>query len=98
SPAAEALAGLPAELAAHVETVSGIDAAGPLAAALFEGDSDTLAEFARALAAIETGPILGLDGVATGAADYRLEMLVEEVSVSTNTAAAGGNASLMTIG
>ncbi|PWR24701.1 trifunctional transcriptional regulator/proline dehydrogenase/L-glutamate gamma-semialdehyde dehydrogenase [Zavarzinia aquatilis] len=96
--AADVLAVLPPDLAAFVETVPGIAAAGPLAAALYEGDSDTLADFAKALAAIDTGPIVGLQGVATGRDDYRLDALVEEVSVSTNTAAAGGNASLMTIG
>jgi RHH-type proline utilization regulon transcriptional repressor/proline dehydrogenase/delta 1-pyrroline-5-carboxylate dehydrogenase len=31
-------------------------------------------------------------------APYPLEFLVDEVSLSVNTAAAGGNASLMTIG
>jgi RHH-type proline utilization regulon transcriptional repressor/proline dehydrogenase/delta 1-pyrroline-5-carboxylate dehydrogenase len=31
-------------------------------------------------------------------APYRPESLVDEVSVSVNTAAAGGNASLMTLG
>jgi RHH-type proline utilization regulon transcriptional repressor/proline dehydrogenase/delta 1-pyrroline-5-carboxylate dehydrogenase len=32
------------------------------------------------------------------ASDYPLELLLHEQSVSLNTAAAGGNASLMTIG
>jgi RHH-type proline utilization regulon transcriptional repressor/proline dehydrogenase/delta 1-pyrroline-5-carboxylate dehydrogenase len=59
-------------------------------AVLFDGDSDALVELARELADRD-GPIVpmhcgGLDG------------LVRERSVSTNTAAAGGNASLMTIG
>jgi RHH-type proline utilization regulon transcriptional repressor/proline dehydrogenase/delta 1-pyrroline-5-carboxylate dehydrogenase len=36
-------------------------------------------------------------GLAAGQ-DYELSRLVEEVSISTNTAAAGGNASLMSIG
>jgi RHH-type proline utilization regulon transcriptional repressor/proline dehydrogenase/delta 1-pyrroline-5-carboxylate dehydrogenase len=39
------------------------------------------------------GPILAVQ--ARGAAGYRREWLVEERSISTNTAAAGGNASLM---
>ena len=36
--------------------------------------------------------------LAAGRERFPLEMLVEEISISTNTAAAGGNASLMTIG
>ena len=37
-------------------------------------------------------------GLAAGTEDYCLDWLVEEVSTSINTAAAGGNASLMAIG
>jgi len=37
-------------------------------------------------------------GLAAGTEDYALEQLLAEVSISTNTAAAGGNAKLMTIG
>jgi RHH-type proline utilization regulon transcriptional repressor/proline dehydrogenase/delta 1-pyrroline-5-carboxylate dehydrogenase len=36
--------------------------------------------------------------LAAGTEDYPLDRLVEERHVSINTAAAGGNASLMTIG
>ncbi|HEY5301884.1 MAG TPA: aldehyde dehydrogenase family protein, partial [Acetobacteraceae bacterium] len=60
-------------------------------AVLFEGDADTLRALNRQLAARD-GPIvpayLGLP----------LEWLVRERSISTNTAAAGGNATLMSIG
>jgi RHH-type proline utilization regulon transcriptional repressor/proline dehydrogenase/delta 1-pyrroline-5-carboxylate dehydrogenase len=53
------------------------------------------------------GPIVSVQGVAAGAfaggghdggEDYALERLLTERSVSVNTAAAGGNANLMTIG
>ena len=37
-------------------------------------------------------------GLADGSEDYALELLLAEVSISTNTAAAGGNAKLMSIG
>jgi RHH-type proline utilization regulon transcriptional repressor/proline dehydrogenase/delta 1-pyrroline-5-carboxylate dehydrogenase len=37
-------------------------------------------------------------GLASGLEDYSLDALLEEVSISTNTAAAGGNAQLMTLG
>ena len=53
------------------------------------------------------GPIVSVQGVPAGAfaddahdgeQDYALERLLTERSVSVNTAAAGGNANLMTIG
>ena len=49
------------------------------------------------------GPIIVVQGasaagLADGSEDYALELLLSEVSISTNTAAAGGNAKLMTIG
>ncbi|HWL29583.1 MAG TPA: trifunctional transcriptional regulator/proline dehydrogenase/L-glutamate gamma-semialdehyde dehydrogenase, partial [Burkholderiaceae bacterium] len=68
---------------------------------LFEGDGDDLRAWNERIAA-RNGPILivqGLtpDALASGAA-YTLEQLVAERSSSVNTAAAGGNASLMSIG
>jgi RHH-type proline utilization regulon transcriptional repressor/proline dehydrogenase/delta 1-pyrroline-5-carboxylate dehydrogenase len=44
------------------------------------------------------GPIVGLIGLRPGVGRVPLERLVIERSLSINTAAAGGNASLMTIG
>jgi RHH-type proline utilization regulon transcriptional repressor/proline dehydrogenase/delta 1-pyrroline-5-carboxylate dehydrogenase len=61
-------------------------------AALFAGSREELLTLARRLAARE-GPIVPIH-----LAPYRFESLVDEVSLSINTAAAGGNASLMTIG
>ena len=52
---------------------------------------------AAALAA-RPGPIVGLTGLAHGDGRVPIERLVTERSLSVNTAAAGGNASLMTIG
>ncbi len=68
---------------------------------LFEGDSDALRELNRSVAA-RAGPIISVQGlrsdeIASGAS-YRLERLLREVAVSVNTAAAGGNASLMMVG
>ncbi|GAB4167071.1 MAG: trifunctional transcriptional regulator/proline dehydrogenase/L-glutamate gamma-semialdehyde dehydrogenase [Thalassobaculales bacterium] len=76
--------------------------AGPADAVLFEGDADALLAEERRLAALD-GPLVPVfacsrEGLAAGREDYPLEWLVEERSVSVNTAAAGGNASLMTIG
>jgi RHH-type proline utilization regulon transcriptional repressor/proline dehydrogenase/delta 1-pyrroline-5-carboxylate dehydrogenase len=63
-----------------------------IAAALFAGSREELAVLARRLAGRD-GPIVALH-----TAPYRREALFDEVSLSVNTAAAGGNASLMTIG
>lgn len=68
---------------------------------LFEGDSDDLRAWNERIAS-RNGPIMivqGLtpDAIAVGES-YVLEQLVAERSISVNTAAAGGNASLMSIG
>jgi delta-1-pyrroline-5-carboxylate dehydrogenase (PutA C-terminal domain) len=70
-------------------------------AVLFEGDSDALRELNQRLAARE-GPIVSVQGLSTEAlrngAQYYPDGLLLERSLSVNTAAAGGNANLMTIG
>lgn len=70
-------------------------------AVLFEGDSDALRDINQQVAA-RPGPIVSVQGLSTeeiiAGQTYRIERLLREVSVSTNTAAAGGNASLMMIG
>jgi RHH-type proline utilization regulon transcriptional repressor/proline dehydrogenase/delta 1-pyrroline-5-carboxylate dehydrogenase len=66
-------------------------------AALFHGTPEGLAATQRALAA-RPGPIVGLTACAGGDAAIPLERLVVERALSVNTAAAGGNASLMAIG
>jgi RHH-type proline utilization regulon transcriptional repressor/proline dehydrogenase/delta 1-pyrroline-5-carboxylate dehydrogenase len=63
-----------------------------IAAALFAGSQDELLALSQRLAECD-GPI-----VPVHTAPYRPESLVDEVSLSVNTAAAGGNASLMTLG
>ena len=63
-----------------------------IAAALFAGPADELLALGRRLAERE-GPI-----VPVYVAPYPFEFLCDEVALSVNTAAAGGNASLMTIG
>jgi RHH-type proline utilization regulon transcriptional repressor/proline dehydrogenase/delta 1-pyrroline-5-carboxylate dehydrogenase len=94
-------AGLPAALALRVKTFDEPLSAPGLAGALIEGEGAAVAEAARRLAA-RPGPILRLQARSTAALaageDYNLADLVEERVVSTNIAAAGGNASLMTIG
>jgi RHH-type transcriptional regulator, proline utilization regulon repressor / proline dehydrogenase / delta 1-pyrroline-5-carboxylate dehydrogenase len=68
------------------------EAAGHVAAALFAGTAEDLGELCRRLARRE-GPI-----VPVHVAPYPVDFLRSEVSLSVNTAAAGGNASLMAIG
>ncbi|MBD0273533.1 MAG: L-glutamate gamma-semialdehyde dehydrogenase, partial [Acetobacteraceae bacterium] len=92
---------VPAELRARVRVVDAVDTAG-CAAVLFEGDGEALRGIGREVAALP-GPIRPVfaaepGALRAGAEDSPLEFLLEERSVSTNTAAAGGNASLMAIG
>lgn len=68
---------------------------------LFEGDTDELKKMNIRIAA-RSGPIAivqsrSCESLAAGEG-YRIDLLLQEQSISTNTAAAGGNASLMTIG
>ena len=102
NPAAATLAKLPADIAARIETVPSWERAGELSGLLFAGGHDALLEVNKRVARIE-GPIIIVQGASAaglsdGSEDYALEMLLNEVSISTNTAAAGGNAKLMTIG
>jgi RHH-type transcriptional regulator, proline utilization regulon repressor / proline dehydrogenase / delta 1-pyrroline-5-carboxylate dehydrogenase len=64
--------------------------------ALFHGSPQEALAFAAKLAA-QTGPLVTLTALPPGASDVPLARLVTERSVSSNTAAAGGNASLMTL-
>jgi len=66
-------------------------------AVLLHGSEAALRETGMALAQ-RPGPIIGVQRLAPGATDVALERLVVERALSVNTAAAGGNASLMTIG
>ncbi len=100
--AAKVLAALPADIAARIHAVARWQDAKGLAAILHAGDRETLRSLNQA-AARRDGPIIQVQGVssaglADGSEDYALDLLLEEISVSTNTAAAGGNANLMTIG
>ena len=69
----------------------------PFDAVIFHGDSDQLRSLCEAVAARE-GAIVSVQGFARGESNILLERLYVERSLSVNTAAAGGNASLMTIG
>jgi RHH-type proline utilization regulon transcriptional repressor/proline dehydrogenase/delta 1-pyrroline-5-carboxylate dehydrogenase len=66
-------------------------------AVLHHGDAASLLAVCRAVAA-RPGSIVGVTGLEAGDSQISLERLVVERSLSVNTAAAGGNASLMTMG
>ena len=93
-------AALPADLPTSVRARIRGDA-GAVSAALAEGDGAEVTALLTGLAERE-GAIVTVQAASTGAlrepGAYRLDLLVEEVSVSINTTAAGGNASLMMLG
>jgi len=66
-------------------------------AVIYHGDSDQLRTLCENVAARD-GAIVSVQGFARGETNLLLERLWIERSLSVNTAAAGGNASLMTIG
>ena len=78
-------------LAAGVLQAPGLDAV------LQHGSATQLQASCEALA-LRPGAIVSLQGLVPGEANIVLDRLVLERSLSVNTAAAGGNASLMTIG
>ncbi|QRM57324.1 trifunctional transcriptional regulator/proline dehydrogenase/L-glutamate gamma-semialdehyde dehydrogenase [Sinorhizobium sp. BG8] len=96
NPAREALKGLPSEVARLIETAKDWKTAEDLTAALFSGSESDLIEVNKALAE-RAGAIVPVYP-RLAETDYPLLRLLEERSISTNTAAAGGNANLMTIG
>lgn len=94
--------GLPATVTSRITWVDNWEKSGPFAGALVEGDAQRVIEINRKIAALP-GPLVLVQAATTemlsGASQpYTLDWLVEEVSVSVNTTAAGGNASLMSIG
>jgi len=66
-------------------------------AVIYHGDADQLRELCQTIAK-RAGAIVSVQGFARGEDNILLERLLIERSLSVNTAAAGGNASLMTIG
>jgi RHH-type transcriptional regulator, proline utilization regulon repressor / proline dehydrogenase / delta 1-pyrroline-5-carboxylate dehydrogenase len=92
-----ALPDLPPEVARRVSLVPAITEVRDLCAVLFEGDADALLALNHRIAARD-GAIVQVQAVLSPADDYDLDRLLEERSISTNTTAAGGNASLLAIG
>jgi RHH-type proline utilization regulon transcriptional repressor/proline dehydrogenase/delta 1-pyrroline-5-carboxylate dehydrogenase len=99
---AAALAGLPPQVTARISWTDRWESDGPFAGALVEGDEQRILDANRRIAALP-GPLIIVQAakpaeLAADASAICLNWLQEEVSTSINTAAAGGNASLMTIG
>ncbi|WP_421694213.1 trifunctional transcriptional regulator/proline dehydrogenase/L-glutamate gamma-semialdehyde dehydrogenase [Aestuariivirga sp.] len=97
-----ALPSLPLSVSSRLQWSSDWGAEAPFAGALIEGEGPRVTEITRRLARFG-GPLVLAQSATTAEllADteaYCLNWLLEEVSTSINTAAAGGNASLMSIG
>lgn len=90
---------LPTLVQAQVTLQDGVLHDGSLAldAVLHHGECASLQAMCTALAQ-RAGPIVGVTALQPGAVDIPLERLLIERAISVNTAAAGGNASLMTMG
>ncbi|MGB3864540.1 MAG: trifunctional transcriptional regulator/proline dehydrogenase/L-glutamate gamma-semialdehyde dehydrogenase, partial [Xanthobacteraceae bacterium] len=97
----EALPDLPERIAARVTWSAAWEADGPFAGALVEGDADRIKAVALRVADCP-GPLVPVQAASMRALQsdpdaYCTDWLLEEISTSINTAAAGGNASLMTL-
>ena len=90
------LASLPDAVKARI-TLARDPLAAEFDAVIYHGDADQLRTLCEQIAARE-GAIVSVQGFARGETNLLLERLLIERSLSVNTAAAGGNASLMTIG
>jgi RHH-type transcriptional regulator, proline utilization regulon repressor / proline dehydrogenase / delta 1-pyrroline-5-carboxylate dehydrogenase len=95
------LAALPPSIAARVSVSEDWTQEGPFAGALIEGEAPAVSAAMQRIAGLP-GPLVLMQAAKTqdmAQTDaYCLHWLLEEVSTSINTAAAGGNASLMSIG
>ncbi|AVA24681.1 trifunctional transcriptional regulator/proline dehydrogenase/L-glutamate gamma-semialdehyde dehydrogenase [Rhizobium sp. NXC24] len=93
---------LPSSVSSRISWTSNWEKDGPFSGALVEGDRARVQSINQKIAALP-GPLLLVQAATTDEVEsdpdaYCLNWLLEEVSTSINTAAAGGNASLMTIG
>jgi RHH-type proline utilization regulon transcriptional repressor/proline dehydrogenase/delta 1-pyrroline-5-carboxylate dehydrogenase len=89
---------LPAEVQAHVALARDWSAPQvPYESVLLHGSTQELADVQQRMARRE-GPVVSVERMEPGETSVPLERLVVERALSINTAAAGGNASLMTIG
>ena len=88
---------LPEAVRAHIDLVDDWTAASArFDAVLHHGSAEELLRVSATLAS-RPGPIVGVEGLRPGESAVPLERLVVERALSINTAAAGGNATLMTL-
>lgn len=96
---AHAIAKLPAELTKRVTRIDAVTE-GCADAVLVEGDGPQVTEVSQMLVKWP-GPLILAQGLSTerleGGECFSIDLLVTEVSTSQNTAAAGGNATLMAV-
>ena len=101
NPARATLDRAPAEVVSRLVVADDWRAVQHLGGVLFEGEEAALLQLNQQVAE-RPGPILAVQAATPAGqkagGDYDLTRLLEECSISTNTAAAGGNASLMSIG
>jgi RHH-type proline utilization regulon transcriptional repressor/proline dehydrogenase/delta 1-pyrroline-5-carboxylate dehydrogenase len=90
------LAELPAAVRERV-SIAPDPLAADIDAALIEASAERVAAWSRRLDE-RTGPIVALQVLPADGSAFEIERLLVERTLSVNTAAAGGNASLMTIG
>ena len=89
---------LPAPVQAHIVwCTQGVQGAEVFDAVLHHGSVQSLAQLAVQVAE-RPGPIVAVHAHASGSQSMALERLLLERAISVNTAAAGGNTSLMTMG
>ncbi|HEX2147752.1 MAG TPA: trifunctional transcriptional regulator/proline dehydrogenase/L-glutamate gamma-semialdehyde dehydrogenase, partial [Pseudorhizobium sp.] len=95
------LPALPASVAGRIRWTSDWAFEGPYAGALIEGEGEGVRSAAKRIAEL-SGPLVLTQSASSREIcrpdAYCLSWLLEEMSISINTAAAGGNASLMAIG
>ncbi len=92
---------LPARIATRIAWRTDWEADGPFVGALIEGDAARIVSLNMRIARLP-GPLVPVQAaswqeLADGPDAYCLDRLLEEVSTSINTTAAGGNASLMAL-
>ena len=100
NPVAAILDGFPTEVASQVRREPDWRRTKHLKAVLVESDAEALLALNGQIALLD-GPIIAILAAKPGAGStkgaYDMNRLLDECSISTNTAAAGGNASLMSI-
>nr|WP_180039782.1 trifunctional transcriptional regulator/proline dehydrogenase/L-glutamate gamma-semialdehyde dehydrogenase [Acinetobacter sp. YH12100] len=87
---------MPAAVSKQFKVIRNIEI-GAFGAVLHHGDTAELIDLQKRIAA-RKGPIISVTHWSSGNYDIPVERLVIERAISINTAAAGGNASLMTMG